>query len=219
MNKLKFCFCGLLSFTAFAFAQNEEAVSSLQEHPEARPFSVGLHVSAGYNAYWSDDNAKDFWGPTVNGGVTFLLPLMGVISLNPELSLDFRTASQETTEPFGTQEYTVKETLTELGLDLPILVRFHFNDALFAELGPQVSMNISDEYTVDDNGDEYSTKNTERSAFELATIMGVGYRIVPKFELDFRVVIGLNKVYDDDVITGTSPRTFQILVGATYWVM
>ena len=80
-------------------------------------------------------------------------------------------------------------------------------------------MNNSDEYTVDDNGDEYSTKNTERSAFELATIVGVGYRIVPKFELDFRVVIGLNKVYDDDVITGTTPRTFQILVGATYWVM
>ena len=209
MKKLKFCLCGLLSFAAFAFAQSEEAESSLQGNPEARPFSLGLYVAAGYNAYWSDDNAKDFWGPAVSGGVTFLLPLMGVISLNPELSLDFRTASQETTEPFGTQEYTVKETLTELGLDLPILVRFHFNDALFAELGPQVSMNISDEYTIDDGGDKYSTKNTERSAFELATIVGVGYRIVPKFELDFRVVIGLNKVYDDDVITGISPRTFK----------
>ena len=216
MNKLKFCLCGLLSFGAFAFAQNEETKSPLQENSEVLPFSVGLYVSAGYNAYWSDDNAKDFWGPAVSGGVTFLLPLIDALSLNSELNLAFRRASQETTEPFGTQEYTVKETLTEFGLDLPILFRYHFNDALFAELGPQVSMNTSDEYTIDDDGDEYSTKNTERSAFELATIMGIGYRIVPKFELDFRVVIGLNKVYDDDVITGTTPRTFQILVGATY---
>ena len=219
MKKLKFCLCGLLSFAAFAFAQSEEAESSLQGNPEARPFSLGLYVAAGYNAYWSDDNAKDFWGPTVNGGVTFLLPLRESISLNSELILDFRTASQETTKPFGTQEYTVKETLTEFSLDVPVLFRYHFNDVIFAELGPEVSINISDEYTIDDNGDEYSTENTERSAFEFSTIVGVGYRIVPKFELDFRVVMGLNKVYDDKVITGTSPRTFQILVGATYWVM
>lgn len=217
---MKSVFSCALFLVAGAFAQNEDVVSSLEEEEGARSlsFSAGLHFSVGYNTYWDDAFADNLWGPSVNAGVTLLFPFTETLLFHPELSLAYRMASYETSEPFGDEVYTVKERLTQLNLDFPLLFRLKIYEGLFAELGPQFSLNISDEYENDDDGDVYTTESTDRSAFEFAGVAGVGYTIMKQLELDFRVVLGINKVYDSED-PKMSPRTFQLQVGATYWVM
>jgi hypothetical protein len=221
MKKIKSVFSSVLFLAVGAFAQNEDVVPSLEEEEGARffSFSAGLHLSVGYNTYWDDAFADDLWGPSVNAGATLLFPFTETLLFHPELSFAYRMASYETSEPFGDEEYTVKETLTQLNLDLPLLFRLKIHEGLFAELGPQFSLNISDEYKHDDNYDDpYTTESTDRSAFEFAGVAGIGYTMMKQLELDFRVVLGISKVYDSDD-PKMSPKTFQLQVGATYWVM
>ena len=100
-----------------------------------------------------------------------------------------------------------------------MLVRFSLLPILYLEAGPELAFNLS---TSTDYGSKVTVK-ADDDAFntvEFDLVFGVGTGILPLVDIDFRVILGLTNIYDDESIAGTSEldiKNMQFALGATYW--
>ena len=171
--------------------------------------NFGIRAGVDMNTLWGDDteDAASGIGFQAGIGAKISLPLLP-ITVAPEVVIDMRN-------------YDLREdvTTTEWALDIPVLVRFSLLPILYLEAGPELAFNLS---TSTDYGDKVTVK-ADDDAFntvEFDLVFGVGTGILPLVDIDFRVVLGLTNIYDDESIAGTSEldiKNMQFVLGATYW--
>lgn len=89
----------------------------------------------------------------------------------------------------ATYKYAATEFKKELGyLSIPVLAKFHFNETVSLDLGPQASFLLSERK-------EFDIKNAETFEFGLAG--GLGIKITKNFFLQGRYVLGLSEASKD----------------------
>lgn len=171
--------------------------------------NLGIRAGLDMNTLWGDDteDAASGIGFQAGIGAKISLPLLP-ITVAPEVVIDMRN-------------YDLREdvTTTEWALDIPVLVRFSLLPILYLEAGPELAFNLS---TSTDYGDKVTVKADDDAfnTFEFDLVFGVGTGILPLVDIDFRVVLGLTNIYDDESIAGTSEldiKNMQFVLGATYW--
>ncbi len=191
----------------------------------AEGLSVGGHVSGAYSAFWGDSDMEDFWGPGFNAGIALYLPFTPSIGFNPEVTFGYRSESNEETE----EGLKMTGDLSQMNIDIPLLFRFNVVSGLFFEAGPFMSLALSDnfDYTAEYNGedvtDEYEAaaaaegetiEGPDQNTFEMGILLGVGYSITQKIDIDARFGLGLTKLYDD-----ADAKSFMFHLGGTFWFM
>ena len=171
--------------------------------------NFGVHAGVDLNTLWGDDTEDAASGIGFQAGAAAKISLpMLPITIAPEVLIDMRN-------------YDLREdvTTTEWALDIPVLVRFSLLPILYLEAGPELAFNLS---TSTDYGSKVTVK-ADDDAFntvEFDLVFGVGTGILPLVDIDFRVILGLTNIYDDESIAGTSEldiKNMQFALGATYW--
>lgn len=171
--------------------------------------NFGVHAGVDINTLWGDDTEDAASGIGFQAGAAAKISLpMLPITIAPEVLIDMRN-------------YDLREdvTTTEWALDIPVLVRFSLLPILYLEAGPELAFNLS---TSTDYGSKVTVKADDDNfnTVEFDLVFGVGTGILPLVDIDFRVILGLTNIYDDESIAGTSEldiKNMQFALGATYW--
>lgn len=171
--------------------------------------NFGVHAGVDLNTLWGDDTEDAASGIGFQAGAAAKISLpMLPITIAPEVLIDMRN-------------YDLHEdvTTTEWALDIPVLLRISLLPILYLEAGPELAFNLS---TSTDVGDKITFKADDDNfnTVEFDLVFGVGTGILPLVDIDFRVILGLTNIYDDDSIAGTSEldiKNMQFALGATYW--
>jgi len=174
--------------------------------------NLGVHAGVDMNTMWGDDvddDAATGIGFNAGIGMKISLPLLP-ITVAPEVLIDMRNL-----------DIAKNLTWTEWALDIPVLVRFSLLPILYVEAGPQLAMNLSVSVE-DDDGNEKEYPDDAFNTMEFDVVFGVGTGIVPFVDIDFRVILGLTKIYSDYEVGGLTVKAkdasnMQFALGATYW--
>ena len=174
--------------------------------------NLGVHAGVDMNTQWGDDvddDAATGIGFNAGVGMKISLPLLP-ITVAPEVLIDMRNL-----------DIAKNLTWTEWALDIPVLVRFSLLPILYVEAGPQLAMNLSVSVE-DDDGNEKEYPDDAFNTMEFDVVFGVGTGIVPFVDIDFRVILGLTKIYSDYEVGNLTVKAkdasnMQFALGATYW--
>ena len=174
--------------------------------------NLGVHAGVDMNTMWGDDvddDAATGIGFNAGVGMKISLPLLP-ITVAPEVLIDMRNL-----------DIAKNLTWTEWALDIPVLVRFSLLPILYVEAGPQLAMNLSVSVE-DDDGNEKEYPDDAFNTMEFDVVFGVGTGIVPFVDIDFRVILGLTKIYSDYEVGNLTVKAkdasnMQFALGATYW--
>ncbi len=174
--------------------------------------NFGVHAGIDMNTQWGDDvkdDAATGIGFNAGVGMKISLPLLP-ITVAPEVLIDMRNL-----------DIAKNLTWTEWALDIPVLVRFSLLPVLYLEAGPELALNLSVSVE-DDDGNEQEYDDDAFNTMEFDVVFGVGTGIVPFVDIDFRVILGLTKIYADYEIGNLTVKALdvsnmQFALGATYW--
>lgn len=196
MNKILMSFMVLAMLATTSFAQN-----------------VGGHLALNFGTTIGEDNEDVPWGLGVNAGVAAKFTLIPMLDLAPEIDFEMRRASDD------------DATWTTMAINIPVLLRVNVMPQLFLEVGPTVAFLLSSEMetevtelggvatvSVDLGSDDIDVLET----FELGLAAGVGFAVMPKLDLNFRVAMGLTSFVSDDV---GEAKNLQLQLGGTYWFL
>lgn len=150
-------------------------ISSIVFNGYSQKIKAGLKVGVNYANFTNSDIQTDAI-TSFHGGLVAEFPLLKNFSLQPELL--YSTQGAELND-FGQQ---IKN---ELGyISIPVLAKFHLNDDLSLELGPQASFLLSERNEVD-AGDS--------NTFDFAVAGGLTYKFGKHFFIQGRYGIGLTE--------------------------
>lgn len=196
MNKILMSFMVLAMLATTSFAQN-----------------VGGHLALNFGTTIGEDNEDVPWGLGVNAGVAAKFTLIPMLDLAPEIDFEMRRASDD------------DATWTTMAINIPVLLRVNVMPQLFLEVGPTVAFLLSSEMetevtelgdvatvSMDLGSDEIDVLET----FELGLAAGVGFAVMPKLDLNFRVAMGLTSLVSDDF---GEAKNLQLQLGGTYWFL
>jgi len=174
--------------------------------------NFGVHAAANMSTMWGDDsdNAAAGVGFSAGLGMKISLPLLP-ITVAPEVLIDMRNVGADKGDA----------TFTEWALEVPVLVRLSLLPILYLEAGPTLAIDLSASGE-DELGNEYDYDSDALETVEFGLAFGVGTGIVPFVDIDFRVNLGLTKIfadYENKLVTvkALDQKNLQFALGATYW--
>lgn len=204
--------------------------------PKKNAIGFGARASFIYGNFWGFKNLDDLDAPSGFGGdfgVTARFTITKGLLFTPEIG--FRLLYLE----HGDDDYTRNFDMTFL--DFVFYVRGEITKTFYLEVGPQISINTSGDYSIENESGAYDNfENIEQSAVELGINIGLGYHILDNLAIGFRWYMGFNEVFPDvkyfdelnaDDFEGSKPKrsvkcsfsnlkgahTMMFKFGVTYW--
>ena len=221
-------------------AQNNEAMPIDDQQatvaPKKKTIGFGARASFIYGNFWGFKNLDDLDEPTGFGGdfgVAAKFPIISGLTFTPEIA--FRLFYLD----HGDDDYTRNFDMTFL--DFAFYVRGEITKAFYLEVGPQISINTSGNYKIENESGAYDNfENIEASPVELGINIGGGYYILDNLSVGVRWYMGFNEVFPDvkyfdelnaDDFEGSKPKrsvkcsfsnlkgahTMMFKFGVTYW--
>jgi len=143
----------------------------------------------------------------IGAGLVVNIPV-GPVVIAPELAFSYREGAKF--EPKEKEPEDLSAYEKEFAVSVPIMIKFFPIEALWIGAGFQIDIPIAAEMcdekdeecekldgktvTETDGGFTYEHKNAERASVDFGIPFGIGYMITPNFGVDFRFVLGLNKL-------------------------
>jgi len=151
----------------------------------------GAKASFIYGKFWGfkDLLSDGMENPTGPGGEFGLAARFGKIEglqFVPEIAFRFLNLSHEDDD--------VKREYNQKFFDLAFYMRGIVSNKFFMEIGPQLSIKISAEYTFDGSSE---FENIEQAPIEFGLNIGAGYFVMDKLSIGFRWYMGFNEVFPD----------------------
>ena len=182
---------------AAAPTQSEETMP-IDEQPtivpkKKQPISIGARASFIYGNFWGFKNLDDLEEPSGFGAdfaITTRFAITKGLSFSPEIA--FRLLYLE----HGDEDYTRNFDMTFL--DFAFYVQGEISSSFYLEVGPQLSINTSGDYTIESDSETFDIfENIEQSTVEFGINIGLGYRILDNLTVGFRWYMGFNEVFPD----------------------
>lgn len=177
-------------------AENNDAMPIDEQptyNPKKQKIGFGARASFIYGNFWGFKDLDDLEEPSGFGadfGVAARFPITKGLLFTPEFA--FRLFYLE----HGDDDYTRNFDMTFL--DFAFYVRGEITKAFYLEVGPQISINTSGDYTIESESGAYDGfENIEQSAFELGLNIGLGYHILDNLTVGLRWYMGFNEVFPD----------------------
>lgn len=175
-------------------ASNESMPIDEQYTPQKKQkIGFGARASFIYGKLWGFKDLDDLDEPTGFGadfGVAVRFTITKGLLFNPEIA--FRLLYLE----HGDDDYSRNFDMTFL--DFAFYMRGEISSAFYLEVGPQISINTSGSYTIENKSGSYDNfENIEQAPVELGINIGVGYNILENLSVSFRWYMGFNEVFPD----------------------
>ena len=173
--------------------------------------TAGLGIRADYNFadYWGTeemngaDGEASGWG--FNVGITVRFEFLDVLWFTPELHFEYLKLAQDYDE--------INVDLKQSNLVLPLMIRAVLHPRVYFEVGPQFSLNLSNDFEYDADRSEIHVPGApdivvdkpkdfddkiEQANFAFGVAMGLGFYIIPdRLSINARIHIGLTDLYPD----------------------
>lgn len=158
---------------------------------------------------WASSEGAVAGGSAVgfNAGLAMKAPLSSIFQIVPEVTIDMRSVGDDVL------------SFDSWVLDIPVMFRLCPATSLYLEVGPQIGIVLSDEWTSDGETIDSFFGNT--NTIELALDFGIGYTVMERLDLNFRYIYGMTNVFED-IDTGFGSveidiQNLQMQFAVTYW--
>ena len=229
-----------LVVTSAVFAQSKSPID----------VKVGARAAFNYGTAWGE-NSDTFgleWGPGFTGGVDAKFAVSPNLSIVAGLEFDYRmldwnfgklaSAYENELSSSGmssSQRELISEVKFSFGmgyLNIPVLARYNPVPQFFIDAGGFVGFNVSSSIEVSYKGLSRSmdTPKQMQEDIDYGIVAGLGYSIMPKFDVFFRYTMGFAKMVDvtkiaslsgEDVDYSDAPnvgcKNMRFQIGATLW--
>lgn len=159
--------------------------------PKKSAVNVGARVAFMYGNLWGFKDLSDgFEEPSGFGGeigVAARFDLVDGLQFSPEISFRFMSLNHE--------DDGVERSYGQTDLDFSFFVRGVIGTGLFLEVGPQISINTSNNYEIDGQDNEF--ENIQQASAEFGINFGAGYYILDNLSFNFRWYTGFTEVFPD----------------------
>lgn len=184
---------------AHAPASNAQA-SEPQESYE-RPanneqkFGIGLRAAFDYGMMYGFKNEDDDvdGSPTgigFEGGLMGRIQLVSNLHFAPEVNIAFVRTEHEYLHQ--------KRTYTSIDLEIPLLMRGIVLDKFYVTGGPQLNLNLSNDFDYDNkDATEGYEEKIDEAKFTFGLAVGAGFNIIEGLFIDVRFYMGLMDLYPD----------------------
>lgn len=210
----------IILFTIFAtiFAQAEPQQNTSK-------LGLGAHLGFGYGMIWGlDDDWAGGESKDNPGGFDFEIGAIGsykisnLLQFTPELLFRYAKLSQD----IGLGDYS----FTQMDIQIPLFLRANATDKFFGFFGPQIGFNVSNDVEMKASDDTWNvnkvvslSQDVEQAVFNFGISAGIGYYIVQKLSVDFRVLFGITELYPDakGMVSLADAKIMSFKIGVSYW--
>lgn len=179
----------------------------------ASAIEFGPHIAGNMTTMYGDDAEHVTAGVGFNAGLAAKLAFKdSPISITPEVLFDMRRSGSDLDDDY---------TLTELALDIPVMVRCELLGLFYFEAGPSFNFNLSSSSKTKILGKEKSTDidSDALNTFEFGLAFGVGTNIISTIDLDFRVNMAISDFYKKPKVgKQADAANLQFALGASVWL-
>ena len=167
------------------------------EHPanNEQKFGIGLRAAFDYGMMYGFKNEDDDvdGSPTgigFEGGLMGRIQLVSNLHFAPEVNIAFVRTEHEYLHQ--------KRTYTSIDLEIPLLMRGIVLDKFYVTGGPQLNLNLSNDFDYDNKeaAEGYEEKIDE-AKFTFGLAVGAGFNIIEGLFIDVRFYMGLMDLYPD----------------------
>ena len=191
-------------------AQNNEAAPIDEQQqtvsaPKKNAIGFGARASFIYGNFWGFKDMDDLDAPSGFGadfGVAAHFPITNGLTFTPEIA--FRLFYLD----HGDDDYTRNFDMTFL--DFAFYVRGAITKTFYLEVGPQLSINTSGDYTIENQSGAYDNfENIEQTPVEFGINIGLGYNVLDNLSVGFRWYMGFNEVFPTNSVLKimTAPKS------------
>lgn len=158
-------------------------------------FGIGLRAAFDYGMMYGFKNEDDDvdGSPTgigFEGGLMGRIQLVSNLHFAPEVNIAFVRTEHEYLHQ--------KRTYTSIDLEIPLLMRGIVLDKFYVTGGPQLNLNLSNDFDYDNKeaAEGYEEKIDE-AKFTFGLAVGAGFNIIEGLFIDVRFYMGLMDLYPD----------------------
>lgn len=177
-------------------AQASEAQESYERPANnEQKFGIGLRAAFDYGMMYGFKNEDDDvdGSPTgigFEGGLMGRIQLVSNLHFAPEVNIAFVRTEHEYLHQ--------KRTYTSIDLEIPLLMRGIVLDKFYVTGGPQLNLNLSNDFDYDNKeaAEGYEEKIDE-AKFTFGLAVGAGFNIIEGLFIDVRFYMGLMDLYPD----------------------
>ena len=137
------------------------------------------------------DNPTGFGGEF---GIAGRFTMTEGLQFSPEISFRIFNVSHKNRDDNDSQELCYNQMF----IDIALYLRGILDNGFFLEIAPQISINTSAKYTLNDSEEDYKRfNNVEQSVAEFGLNIGAGYFILDNLSVSFRWYMGFNEIFPD----------------------
>jgi hypothetical protein len=158
-------------------------------------FKLGAKLGANYSGFHVDGSSAytDAFGYHL--GLIGEYKLSNSFSLQPEMIFIQKTGRIGTPSDFAGGLITSDFNY----IDIPFIVKYYFANGFAVEFGLQLDILVNEKTEVDfyDNNQTNNSVEIETNGLQFSINLGISYKIIDKYLLQFRYSHGLSDVYKD----------------------
>lgn len=176
--------------------------------------TFGVHAAGNMSTMYGDDADHASTGVGFNAGLAGKFAFKDLpIAISPEVLIDMRNSGSDQDDNYS---------MTEWALEIPVMVRFDILGLVFVEAGPSFNFNLATGWETKNLEKDYD--GDELNTFEFGLGFGVGTGIIPMVDIDFRVNLGLTKIFADyetklATVKAADQKSLQFALGVSFWIM
>ncbi len=158
-------------------------------------FGIGLRAAFDYGMMYGFKNEDDDvdGSPTgigFEGGLMGRIQLVSNLHFAPEVNIAFVRTEHEYLHQ--------KRTYTSIDLEIPLLMRGIVLDKFYVTGGPQLNLNLSNDFDYDNkDATEGYEEKIDEAKFTFGLAVGAGFNIIEGLFIDVRFYMGLMDLYPD----------------------
>jgi opacity protein-like surface antigen len=174
---------------------NEPQESYERPANNEQKFGIGLRAAFDYGMMYGFKNEDDDvdGSPTgigFEGGLMGRIQLVSNLHFAPEVNIAFVRTEHEYLHQ--------KRTYTSIDLEIPLLMRGIVLDKFYVTGGPQLNLNLSNDFDYDNkDATEGYEEKIDEAKFTFGLAVGAGFNIIEGLFIDVRFYMGLMDLYPD----------------------
>lgn len=194
MKKIIFIAAMLLTFASHSFAYVE------------KPFISGLQLTEGIEFATGDDSPKldQIMGMRIYMAFSYnaLIAITPELAIHPGIGFNFRITSESDNDSYSGYGVSYSsnddKSVISLGITVPVMARYYFNNVFFGELGVEAMYNFFEKYSYKNNGWE---DIKESNALNFGVTGGLGVTLFFGLEFNLNFTYGITDLYEQRTYT------------------
>jgi len=164
----------------------------------AEGMQYGIRAGFNMNSISIKDGPDVDMGTGFGAGLVMQYPLSSQLSIVPEVNFMYRTLGKFEVDLFI---IPVKVTFSEMALSVPCMIQYRVSEGspLYLSGGVQLDIPFGSKVKASLFGVSESEDWDTRNSIDFGFPLGLGYMINPNMAIDFRFVLYVTKLEDDDV--------------------